>query len=434
MRFPGLPRAISHFLYPGIKLKRWFFLLLLSAVIFSFGLGGMMGKALKGYRFHIEPLRKVEKQVRDYFTSLRSMDQWLVVLGGVGILFAIRRGYYAILTVFVPGRENRFGRMAFERARRRRGPRVVLIGGGTGLPNLLVGMRDYSDNLSAIVTVADDGGSSGRLRKQFHMLPPGDIRNCLVALADTEPLIGKLFQHRFGARDGDLKGHAFGNLFLAAMAEVTGDFSRAIAESSKVLAVRGRVIPVTLDLVTLGARLKNGKTVRGESKLALAGSPIERLHLIPAKVKPNPDAIQALAQAEIIVFTPGSLYSSVVPNLLVPGIRQAVNAARGLKVYASNIMTEPGETDGFSAADHLEIVHSYLGGVVDAVVVNNEEAPTAMIDRYRRDGAFPVAADLDRLRQMGVRVRASRLINMKEGYIRHDAVRLAKAVMRLAII
>jgi len=434
MRFPRLPNTFHHFLYPGIKLKRWFFLLLFSAVIFSFGLGGMMGKALKGYRFHIEPLRKVERQVRLYFVGLRSMDQWLVIIGGIGVLFAIRRGYYAILTVFVPGREGKFGRMAFERARRRRGPRVVLIGGGTGLPNLLVGMKEYSDNLSAIVTVADDGGSSGRLRKQFRMLPPGDIRNCLVALADTEPLIGKLFQHRFGAKDGDLKGHAFGNLFLTAMAEVTGDFSRAIAESSRVLAVRGRVIPVTLDLVNLEAKLKNGKTVRGESKLAFAGSPIERLHLIPSNVKPNPDALQALAQAEIIVFTPGSLYTSVVPNLLVPGIRQAVNAARGLKVYACNVMTEPGETDGFSAADHLEIVHSYLGGTVDAVVVNSEKAPTSILDRYRRDSAFPVAADVDRLKHMGVRVRATRLINLKEGYIRHDAVRLARAVMRLAII
>jgi uncharacterized cofD-like protein len=429
-----LPRTYFHFLYPGVRLKRWFFLLLFSGFVFSFGLGGMMGKALKGYRFHIEPLRKVEKQVRNYFIGLRSMDQWLVVLGGIGVLFAIRRGYYAILTVFVPGREGKFGQMAYERARRRRGPKVVLIGGGTGLPNLLVGMRDYSDNLSAIVTVADDGGSSGRLRKQFRMLPPGDIRNCLVALADTEPLIGKLFQHRFSVRDGDLKGHAFGNLFLTAMAEVTGDFSRAIAESSKVLAVRGRVIPVTLDLVNLGARLKNGKSVRGESKLALAGSPIERLHLIPAKVKPNPEALQALAQADLIVFTPGSLYTSVVPNLLVPGIRQAVNQARGLKIYACNVMTEPGETDGFSAADHLEIVHSYLGGAVDAVVVNNEKAPASILERYRRDGAFPVAADVDRLRQMGVRVRATRLINLREGYIRHDSVRLARAVMRLAII
>lgn len=434
MRLFRFPRTYFHFLYPGIKLKRWFFLLLLSAVVFSFGLGGMMGKALKGHRFHIEPLRKVEKQVRNYFIGLRSMDQWLIVLGGIGVLFAVRRGYYAILTVFVPGREGKFGRMAYERARRRRGPRIVLIGGGTGLPNLLVGMRDYSDNLSAIVTVADDGGSSGRLRKQFHMLPPGDIRNCLVALADTEPLIGRLFQHRFGARDGDLKGHAFGNLFLAAMAEVTGDFSRAIAESSKVLAVRGRVIPVTLDLVNLGAKLKNGKTVRGESRLALAGSPIERLHLIPSNVRPNPEALKALAEAELIVFTPGSLYTSVVPNLLVPGIRQAINNAAGLKVYACNVMTEPGETDGFSAADHLEIVHSYLGGSVDAVVVNNERAPGPVLDRYRREGAFPVAADMDRLKQMGVRVRAKRIISSRDGFIRHDSVRLARAVMRLAII
>jgi len=428
-----LTRAFYHFMYPGIKLKRWFFLLLFSASVFAVGFGGLLGRALTGYTFHIKPLRGLERHVREYFMGLRSMDLWLLALGLIGVLFAVRRGYYSILTVFVPGREHQFGKLAFERARRRRGPKVVMIGGGTGMPNLLVGMKEYTDNLSAIVTVADEGGSSGRLRKQFHMLPPGDIRNCLVAMADEEPLMGKLFQHRFTAR-GDLKGHAFGNLFLTAMAEVTGDFSRAIAESSRVLAVRGRVIPVTLDLVQLGARLKDGRFVKGESRFATAGSPIDRLQLVPPHVRANPDALRALEQGDIIVFTPGSLYTSVIPNLLVPGVRQAINGSRGLRVYACNVMTEPGETDGFSAADHLETLHSYLAGRVDAVVVNTERAPERLLERYRSEGAQPVAADIGRLRQTGAKVLEARVLNFRGDYIRHDPGRLARAIMRLALI
>ena len=244
------------FMLPGIKLKRWMFLLLTSAVLFAVGLGGWLGETIGPYRqtLNVPAVRRAERSVRLYLRSLRSLDLWLIGLGGVGMLFAVRRGYYAILAVFVPHRDRRFIRQAYERARGRRGPRIVAIGGGTGLPNLLTGLKEYSDNLTAIVTVADDGGSSGRLRRQFRILPPGDIRNCLVALADAEPLMGRLFQHRF-SRKGDLAGHTFGNIFLTALAEVSGDFSRALAESSRVLAVRGRVVPVTLDLVTLAAKL-----------------------------------------------------------------------------------------------------------------------------------------------------------------------------------
>ncbi len=434
MRFSrGLPQVLFRYMHPGIKMKRWIFLLVFSAIVFASGMGGLLGKAFSGHRFHIEPLRKVERQVREYFTHLRSMDLWLVVLGGLGILFAVRRGYYAIITVFAPGRERSFSRLVYERARRRRGPRVVMIGGGTGLPNLLIGMKEYTDNLSAIVTVADDGGSSGRLRREFRILPPGDIRNCLVAMADAEPLMGRLFQHRFAARS-PLKGHTFGNLFLTAMAEVTGDFSRAIAESSRVLAVRGRVIPVTLDLVMLGARLKNGKMVRGESKLALAGSPIERLHLLPRHVKPNPAALAALEQADLIVFTPGSLYTSVIPNVLVPGIRHAIAASRAFKIYACNVMTEPGETDGFSAADHVETLLAYLNAPIDSVIVNIERAPLHLLERYRGENAYPVAADVDRLKRLGMRIKEARVLSFREGFIRHDPAKLSRAVMRTAII
>jgi len=429
-----LTNPLVHFLYPGIKLKRWITLLMVSAVVFTFGLGGFLGGALKQQTFHVQPLRKVERKVRTYFKHLRSMDVWLIVLGSVGMLFAIRRGYYSILAVYFPNREGDFMRMAYERARRKRGPRIVVIGGGTGLSTLLMGIKEYSDNLTAVVTVADDGGSSGRLRRQFGTLPPGDFRNCLVALADAEPLMGKLFQHRFSHKGG-LSGHTFGNLFLMALAEVSGDFSSALTESSRVLAVRGRVIPVTLDLVMLAAKLKNGKYVRGESRIAKAGSPIERLQLHPAQPRPNPEAVREMSRADIVVLGPGSLYSSVIPNVLVPEIPETLALSRALKIYVCNVMTEPGETDGMSAADHLETLIGYLGaGIVNAIVVNVEEADPMILERYAGEKAYPVAVEEDRLKKLGVKVIRGRLLASGTEYIRHDSAKLSRAIMKYAAI
>ena len=429
-----LSKPFLEFLYPGMRLKRWIFLLLFSAIVMVTGVGGLLGKTFSEYRFHIKPLRKVERQVRTYIRELRSMDLWLVALGTVGMLFALRRGYYAILTVFIPGRERQFGRMAYVRARRRRGPRIVAFGGGTGLSSLLTGLKEYTDNLSAVVTVADDGGSSGRLRRQFRMPPPGDIRSCLVALADAEPLMGRLFQHRF-SRKGDLHGHSFGNLFLAALAEVTGDFSSAIAESSRVLAVRGRVIPVSLDLVMLAARLKDKRIVRGESRIATAGSPIDKVMLIPSRASANPDAVKALKAADILIFGPGSLYTSVIPNLLLQEIRAAIAASRALKIYVCNIMTQSGETDGYSAGDHFESVCKYLGnGGLKTMIANIERPSPKSLERYRRENSYLVALDEDYLRRRGVRVIKARLLASNAAYVRHDSVKLSRAIMKFAVI
>lgn len=429
-----LPRSIVHFLYPGIRLKRWILLLVFSAILLALGVTGTLGKTLKDFHFHVVPLRTVERNVRVYFKQLRPMDLWLVALGGLGMLFAVRRGYYAILAVFFPRRERQFMRLAYERVRRKRGPKIAAIGGGTGLPNLLMGLKEYSDNLTAIVTVADDGGSSGRLRRQFQILPPGDFLNCLVALGDAEPLMSRLFQHRFG-RKGELHGHKFGNIFLTALAEVSGDFSHALAESSRVLAVRGRVVPVTFDLVMLAAKLKNGKFVRGESRIARAGSPIDRVHLVPSRVRANPEALNAIGRADIIVFGPGSLYTSLVPNLLVPAVRDAVMTSRALKIFVCNIMTEPGETDGYSAADHLAAVNRYLdGGSFDAAVVNAEIPAHRLLERYARENAYLVANDEERLRAMGLSVVRANVLAQRADYVRHDAAKLSRAIMKYAVI
>lgn len=427
--------AVSRFLYPGINLKRWGFLLFVSSLVLFAGASGILGDAFTGRRFHIQPVRKLEKSVRDYWKSLRAMDRWLIVLGGVGMVFAVRRGYYAILAVVLPRGRKDFIRLAYERARRKRGPKVVAIGGGTGMPNLLLGLKEYTDNLTAIVTVADDGGSSGRLRKQFGMIPPGDFRNCLVALADEAPIMGRLFQHRFGGK-GELSGHAFGNLFLAALAQTTGDFSRGLAESHRVLAVRGRVVPVTLESLKLTAKLTSGKIVKGESRIKTGGAPVERLSLVPARPKANPDALKALRDADIVCFGPGSLWTSVVPNVLVPEIREALGASRALKVYVCNIMTEPGETDTLrTASQHVEALQKYLDpGTLDAVIVNAEPPNDRLLTRYRREGATLVEVDEQRLRDLGLVVIRGKLLGPRADYIRHDPAAISRVVIKYAVI
>ncbi len=427
--------ALSRFLYPGINLKRWGFLLLVSAVVLFAGASGILGDAFTGRRFHIQPVRKLEKSVRDYWKSLRAMDRWLIVLGSAGMLFAVRRGYYAILAVVLPRGRTDFIRLAYERARRKRGPKIVAIGGGTGLPNLLLGLKEYTDNLTAIVTVADDGGSSGRLRKQFGMLPPGDFRNCLVALADEAPIMGRLFQHRFGGK-GELSGHAFGNLFLAALAQVTGDFSRALAESHRVLAVRGRVVPVTLESVRLTAKLVSGKMVRGESLIKTGGAPVQRINLVPARPKANAEALAAIRDADIVCFGPGSLWTSVVPNVLVPEIRDALAASRALKVYICNIMTEPGETDTLRrASQHVVALQSYLAPrTLDAVIVNAEPPHERLLARYRKEGAHLVETDEEAIRELGCVVIRGKLLGPGADYIRHDPAAISRVVIKYAVI
>ncbi len=421
-------------MFRSIKLKRWVFLWLMGSVVLITGIAGGLGRKYEQVHFRIPPLQKVEKAIRLHIRQMRPLDLWLIIIGGAAMIFAMRRGYYAILAIIYPGRGSHFMRLAYERARRRRGPKVVAIGGGTGLPNLLTGLKEFTDNLTAVVTVSDDGGSSGRLRRQFDMPPPGDLRNCLVALADSEPLMGQLLQHRF-AKKGELQGHTFGNLFLAALSEVSGDFSRAMVESSRVLAVRGRVLPVTLDLVQLSARLKNGKLVVGETRIRSRKSPIESVQLVPPRVRPNPEALKEISRADIIVFGPGSLFTSIVPNLLVPGVKEAIGGAKAIKIFVCNVMTEPGETDGFSAADHIDVLARYLGaGALDGVLLNNQEPSRRQLARYRAEGASLVEIDVERLRMMGISAVKVNLLGRGHTYIRHDPALLARAVVKFAVI
>jgi uncharacterized cofD-like protein len=320
--------------------------------------------------------------------------------------------------------------------------RVVALGGGTGLSTLLRGLKEYvfrvADehaslerpiaDLAAIVTVTDDGGSSGRLRRENRILPPGDIRNCMVALSKDEALLGRLFQYRFHAGRG-LIGHNFGNLFLAALTHVTGDFTEAIRVSSKVLAIRGRIFPSTLSNVHLVATLENGRVVHGETSITASRTPIKKLHLSPRRVRPLPKAIEAIKQADLILLGPGSLYTSILPNLLIPEIANAIARSKAPRVYIANLMTQPGETSGYALADHLRAIQKHVPfRVIDWVVANRKSVSPDVARRYRAEGAEPVAIDLLALQKLGFRVILDNLLE-EHGVIRHDTKRLSRLLL-----
>lgn len=360
-----------------------------------------------------------------------ALDLWARVFGSI-MMFA------AGLSVGYFGTFKFFGTIVAWLAKQERhrngkgnkGPKIVAIGGGTGLGTILRGLKEITSNLTAIVTVADDGGSSGRLRREFGILPPGDIRNCLVAMADIEPLMEKLFQYRFTG-SSDLSGHNFGNLFITAMTDITGDFEAAIKESSKVLAVRGQVLPATLEHVVLKAELVDGRIVTGESEIPKARVPIKRVFLEPVDCKPVPEAVAALKEADIIILGPGSLYTSVIPNLLVAEIAEAIRNSAAIKVYVCNAMTQAGETDNYSASRHIEAIINHAGtGLVDIAVVNNEAIDADILERYAEEGAEPVAVDLDAIARLGIKPLAVRVIT-KINYIRHDAAKLARIILEI---
>jgi len=323
-----------------------------------------------------------------------------------------------------------------------RGFRVVALGGGTGLSTLLRGLKEYvvrrSDEhpnslrpiteLTAIVTVTDDGGSSGRLRRENRVLPPGDIRNCMVALSKDEALLGRLFQYRFHAGRG-LIGHNFGNLFLAALTHVTGDFAEAIRVSSKVLAIRGRIFPSTLSNVQLVAKLTSGRIVHGETRISASKTPIEKISLSPRRVPPFPAVIDAIREADLILLGPGSLYTSILPNLLIPEIAAAIAKSTAPRVYIANLMTQPGETAAYSLADHLRAIrHHTPRSVVDWVVANRRPVSPEVAKRYRSQGAEQVVVDLPELQKLGYRVVLDNLLE-EHGVIRHNPPRLARLLL-----
>jgi uncharacterized cofD-like protein len=306
-----------------------------------------------------------------------------------------------------------------------RNTRVTGIGGGTGLSTLLEGIKQCTEYITAIVTVTDDGGSSGRLRKDFNMLPPGDIRNCLVSLADSDSLLSELFQYRFKG-SSDLSGHSFGNLFIAAMSDITGSFSKGILEASRILNIKGSVLPSTLENVVLGAEFKDGAVKHGQTKIVDYPSPIKRIFLLPESPKAYTGVLKACLQSDIIVLGPGSLYSSIIPNLLVRGVARAIRDSKAKKVYICNIMTQPGETDNFKASDHLMEIERYLGCPVQYMLINSGEISNNLLERHADKNSFMVENDTHRLDKK-VKIIYEDVIS-RGSFARHDPLKTAKVL------
>ena len=314
------------------------------------------------------------------------------------------------------------------------GPRIAAVGGGTGLSTLLRGLKLYTKNLTAIVTVADDGGGSGRLREDLGMLPPGDIRNCMEALANTEPLMRQLMHYRF--TEGSLAGQSFGNLFLAALNGISPSFDAAVRRMSEVLAITGRVLPVTTSDVQLQAEFENGASVIGESRITECKKAqdcrIRRVSLIPERPRALPEALEAIRQAEMIVLGPGSLYTSIIPNLLVDGIVEAIQGSDALKVYVCNIMTQDGETEGYTVSDHIEALFQHSApGLFDLCLTNSAPIPEEMVRRYAQEGAEPIRCDEDACHALGVEVLRCPLAAVGSGFVRHDSGNLARELIQI---
>ena len=320
------------------------------------------------------------------------------------------------------------------RVPRANGPRVAAIGGGNGLSTMLRGLKNYTENRTAIVTVADDGGGSGRLREDLGMLPPGDIRNCMEALANTEPLMRQLMHYRF--TEGSLAGQSFGNLFLAALNGISPSFDAAVRRMSEVLAITGRVLPVTTSDVQLQAEFENGASVIGESRITECKKAqdcrIRRVSLIPERPRALPEALEAIRQAEMIVLGPGSLYTSIIPNLLVDGIVEAIQGSDALKVYVCNIMTQDGETEGYTVSDHIEALFQHSApGLFDLCLTNSAPIPEEMVRRYAQEGAEPIRCDEDACHALGVEVLRCPLAAVGSGFVRHDSGNLARELIQI---
>jgi uncharacterized cofD-like protein len=416
-------------LSPGLFVKRWLLISLTGVFLTSFGLAiwVKLTPVNRFLEFVSQALETIARLVPN------SVSGPLAVLLGVFLLFwGQSRTVETITEALQPDASEELVDLLRTHRRLHRGPKIVAIGGGTGLSTLLRGLKQYSSNITAIVTVADDGGSSGRLRREMGILPPGDIRNCIAALADEEKLLTELFQYRFHAGDG-LSGHSFGNLFISAMTEITGDLEQAIDASAKVLAIRGKVLPATLTDVSLWAKLADGRIIEGESKITEAMGQIRQIGCYPADPVALPAALAAIKEADYIIIGPGSLYTSIIPNLLVPAIRQALAQVTVPRVYVCNIMTQPGETDNYSVADHLRAIEGVCEErIIDAVLAQRTFPSPQSLQLYAQEHSHPVFLDREEVGKMGYRIVLANVMAEDEvtGKVSHDPQRLARVLWR----
>lgn len=426
MRFRPKFGSSLKWLIPGMGVKRWLLLLFVGITIVSLGVGYVLVEIYRTwtlpYVFYYLTLQFIPRAVRGALFG---------AAGIAAITIAVLQLNRSLLSAFRSPGQSSLVDIIYNHRQRTRGPKVVAIGGGTGLSALLRGLKEHTENITAVVTVADDGGSSGRLRRDLGLPPPGDFRNCIAALADDESLTARLFQYRFGQGMG-LNGHSFGNLFIAAMAEVTGNFEHALLESSRVLNIRGRIVPSTLENVTLWADLREDdgevqrpSQVQGESQISKTGRPIERVFLEPDKIPAYPGAIKAILEADLITAGPGSLYTSVLPNLLVPGIASALRASPATKVYICNIATEEGETDHFSLDDHLQALEEHVGQDMFTYVLANDNLKVQFPRHVNVEVVSPQT-----LRSESYQLVAADLVDLENPW-QHHPKKLAEQLMDL---
>ncbi len=432
-----MPNERLRWLLPGIHVKRWLLLSSLGVVVALMGVWVLLGGQPTHWLDTLDAL--LDSLLRRWLSTAQGVQvaRWgvglvLIALGGALWWWGLRRAWRTLVNILQPRVSGRVWDVLSRYVLMAHGKRVVVIGGGTGLSTMLRGIKRYTANIVAVVTVTDDGGSSGRLRTELGILPPGDIRNCLIALADAEGAMTALLQYRFGSESGTLGGHSVGNLLIAAMTQITGDFEQAVKEISKVLAIRGRVLPSTLSHVNLRAEMEDGSCIEGETAIVAHPARIRRMHLKPPDPPAPPEVIEAIRQADVIVLGPGSLFTSVIPNLLVPAITDALCATDAIRIYVCNVMTQPGETEGFTASDHVRAIEAHTGKrVFDYVLVNTRMPSPEMLERYRAGGQDVVIPDVDRIRAMGYKVVTGDFISESD-FVRHDPVRLAEAILRLA--
>lgn len=409
---------------PGLQVKRWALIGFSGIILMALSFAVLM----RGFQWSL---------TNGTVLLMGFIGTTLTIYGGYKVMISLNNIYYT--SVAVEGRGTALKpNLFYDKKLRARGPKVVVIGGGTGLSVLLRGLKLFTSNITAVVTVADDGGGSGKLREDLGMLPPGDIRNCILALAEMEPTMERLLQYRF--EEGSLKGQSFGNLFIASMNGISDNFEEAVKSISEVLAVTGKVLPVTLENVTLYAKLENGRIIKGESNIPSKsleeGSPIEKVFIKPKESEAVKDATEAIINADIVVLGPGSLYTSIIPNLLIQNIRSSLLKTEARKIYIPNIMTQPGETDGYGALRHVEALYDHCQGLrVDHVIVNTGDIPKEVRGKYKSEGAELIGFTEDernRLKSMDIDIIEDNLIEIKKDYVRHDAIKLSKIIVKLA--
>jgi len=423
MRLKNFPYiSLWKWFYPGMRVKRFLMVVLSGITLMAIG-----------FIFLIDLSRFlwIKNLIKNLFINYQIAPHLsgfiLIILGSVLVILGIANVNRSILKRIAPQQVNQIHDIIYLQKKLGKGPRIGVIGGGTGLYVLLRGLKQYTSNITAVVTVFDSGGSSGQLRDELGVLPPGDIRNCLVALSTKEPLMTRLFQYRF--KNGSLRGHSFGNLFITAMSEVSGDFSSAIEKSSEILAIRGRVLPSSIKDVTLCARLQDKEIVQGEEKISRSAGRIKSVFIKPSHVPPLTETIQAIKQAGVIILGPGSLYTSIICNLLVENIPEAICQSKALKMYICNVMTQPGETTEYTASMHLKEIIKYLHqNCIDYILVNSEKLSTEVAEKYQKEGAYAVKDDLQVKESERTKVIRRELLS-ERNFARHDSDKIARLIL-----